>query len=31
MKFEPCGHVVMCEQCAKRTTKCPVCRVCVFA
>ena len=25
--FQPCGHSVMCSQCAARAKKCPTCRV----
>ena len=27
IKFEPCGHAVMCSACAQRTRKCPICKV----
>ena len=27
VKFEPCGHIVMCTECSNRTIKCPQCRV----
>ena len=29
VKFEPCGHALMCNQCAERAKKCPTCKVCV--
>lgn len=27
VKFEPCGHALMCHDCAKRAKKCPTCKV----
>ena len=27
VKFEPCGHVTMCSDCADRAKRCPVCKV----
>ena len=27
VKFEPCGHALMCNQCAERAKKCPTCKV----
>ena len=27
VKFEPCGHALMCNQCAQRAKKCPTCKV----
>ena len=27
VKFEPCGHAVMCAECAQRAKKCPICKV----
>ncbi len=27
VKFEPCGHAVMCSECAQRARKCPTCKV----
>ncbi|XP_064385298.1 uncharacterized protein LOC135334154 [Halichondria panicea] len=29
IKFEPCGHAVMCSACAQRTRKCPICKAAV--
>ncbi|XP_064403437.1 uncharacterized protein LOC135348948 [Halichondria panicea] len=26
VKFKPCGHVVMCAECAQRAKKCPICK-----
>lgn len=26
VKFEPCGHALMCNQCAERAKKCPTCK-----
>lgn len=28
VKFEPCGHAVLCEICSERAKKCPKCKVC---
>ena len=28
VKFEPCGHALMCRNCADRAKKCPLCKVC---
>ena len=28
VKFEPCGHALMCHSCADRAKKCPLCKVC---
>lgn len=31
VKFEPCGHALMCHNCANRAKKCPTCKVmCLF-
>ena len=27
VKFEPCGHAMMCSTCAQRAKKCPQCKV----
>ena len=27
IKFEPCGHAMMCSTCAQRAKKCPQCKV----
>lgn len=27
VKFEPCGHCLMCSQCAEKAKRCPTCRV----
>ena len=27
IKFDPCEHSVVCEQCARRASKCPHCKV----
>ena len=27
VKFEPCGHAMMCSTCAQRAKKCPHCKV----
>lgn len=27
VKFEPCGHALMCHNCADRAKKCPTCKV----
>ena len=27
VRFQPCGHLDMCSQCAARAKKCPTCRV----
>ena len=27
VKFEPCGHAMMCSTCAQRARKCPECKV----
>ena len=27
VKFSPCGHAVMCNQCAPKAKRCPVCKV----
>ena len=27
IRFEPCGHIIMCRKCAERVKKCPTCRV----
>ena len=27
VKFEPCGHITMCSDCADRAKRCPVCKV----
>ena len=27
VKFEPCGHALMCSTCAQRAKKCPQCKV----
>ena len=27
VKFEPCGHAMMCSTCAERAKKCPQCKV----
>ena len=27
VRFEPCGHIIMCRKCAERVKKCPTCRV----
>lgn len=27
VKFEPCGHIIMCSVCADRAKRCPVCKV----
>ena len=27
MVFVPCGHLVCCQQCGERATRCPVCRM----
>ncbi|XP_064385276.1 E3 ubiquitin-protein ligase mind-bomb-like isoform X1 [Halichondria panicea] len=29
VKFEPCGHAVMCAECAQRAKKCPTCKAAV--
>ena len=30
VKFEPCGHALMCHNCADRAKKCPTCKVFKF-
>ena len=27
MVFVPCGHLVCCQECGERATRCPVCRM----
>ena len=27
VKFEPCGHIIMCKECADRAKRCPICKV----
>ena len=27
VKFEPCGHTIMCKECADRAKRCPNCKV----
>lgn len=27
VKFEPCGHIIMCKGCADRAKRCPICKV----
>ena len=27
IKFEPCGHAMMCSTCAQRAKRCPQCKV----